>query len=61
MKKTTKNINARFNFDTGKWAIRNNGEVMVEGQGFPEYCKALTEVKKTATKKVVDKMVNFWC
>ena len=54
----TKNINARYNCDTGEWAIRNNGEVIAKGQGLDAYIVAVTEVKATATKKVVEKMVG---
>lgn len=60
MKKETKNINARYDYNTGKWAIRDNGEILAQGQGFVEYCEAVKKIKETATKKVVDKMVNFW-
>jgi hypothetical protein len=59
MKKQTKNINARYDYDTGKWAIRDNGEILVQGQGFIAYAEAVKDIKKTATKKVVDKMVNW--
>jgi hypothetical protein len=58
--KATKNINARYDYDTGKWAIRDNGEILAQGQGIEAYCEAVKEIKKTATKKVVDKMVNLW-
>jgi hypothetical protein len=58
--KTTKNINARYDYNTGKWAIRDNGEILKEGKGLVAYCEAVEEIKKTATKKVVDKMVNLW-
>ena len=60
MKKETKNINARYDYDTGKWAIRDNGEILAQGQGIEAYRKAVEEIKATATKKVVDKMVNLW-
>jgi hypothetical protein len=59
MTKTTKNINARYNMDNGIWTIRDNGEVIAEGNGVATYAKAIAEVKKTATKKVVEKWVEM--
>lgn len=56
--KTTKNINARYNLTTGHWAIRDNGEVLREGQGLWAYAENLAEVKKTATKKIKEVMVD---
>ena len=60
MKKETKNINARYDYNTGKWAIRDNYETIKEGQGIKAYCKALEEVERTATKKVKHQFVNLW-
>jgi hypothetical protein len=57
--KETKNINARYDFNTGKWAIRDNGEILKEGKGLVAYGEALKEVEKTATKKIVEKMINL--
>lgn len=57
--KKTKNINARYNFNTGKWAIRDNGEILKEGQGLIAYGEALKEIEKTTTKKIVEKMINL--
>lgn len=59
MTKTTKNINARYNMDNGIWTIRDNGEVIAEGNGVATYAKAIAEVKKTATKKVVEKWIEM--
>jgi hypothetical protein len=59
MTKTTKNINARYNMDNGIWTIRDNGEVIAEGNGVETYAKAIVEIKKTATKKVVEKWVEM--
>jgi hypothetical protein len=56
--KTTKNINARYNMDTGYWAIRDNGQVIAEGQGIIEYSEAVAKVEATATKKVVRTFVE---
>ena len=58
MTKTTKNINARYNYDTGMWTIRDNGEVVAEGKGYLDYIDAVKEVKETATKKVVEKILR---
>lgn len=55
----TKNINARYDFNTGKWAIRDNGEILREGNGLVAYCEAVKEIEKTATKKIVEKMINL--
>lgn len=59
MTKTTKNINARYNMDNGIWTIRDNGEVVAEGNGVATYAKAIAEIKKTATKRVVEKWVEM--
>ena len=56
--KNTKNINARYNIGTGLWTIRDNGEIIKEGQGFNAYCEALKEIKATATKKIVEKIID---
>lgn len=55
---TTKNINAYFNMDTGHWVIRDNGEIILEGQGVFSYGDAIIELRKTATKKVKDHTVG---
>jgi hypothetical protein len=57
MKKTTKNINANYNLGTGKWYIRDNGEVLAEGTGLIAYEVAIETTKATATKKIVEKIV----
>lgn len=56
--KTTKNINARYNIETGLWVIRDNGEILKEGQGLDAYCEAIKEIKVTATKKIVEKIID---
>ena len=56
--KNTKNINARYNIETGLWTIRDNGEILKEGQGLDAYCEALKEIKTTATKKIVEKIID---
>lgn len=56
--KTTKNINATYNTFTGAWAIRDNGEVLAEGQGIKAYAEAFAAVKAIATKKIVEKWKN---
>lgn len=56
--KNTKNINARYNIETGLWAIRDNGKIIKEGQGLDAYCEALKEIKATATKKIVEKIID---
>ena len=53
----TKNINARYNFGTGVWVIRNNGKVIAGGNGLPAYLEAVKKVKETTTKKIVEKML----
>ena len=55
MKKTTKYINARYDFGTGFWAIRDNGEVLAEGKGLDAYVAAKMAIEATATKKIVAK------
>ena len=59
MTKTTKNINARYSYDTGVWTIRDNGEVIAEGKGYPAYLNAVKKVKETTTKKVVEKILWY--
>lgn len=56
--KTTKNINARYNTETGLWTIRENGEILKKGQGIDTYCKAFKEIKATTTKKIVEKIID---
>ena len=56
--KNTKNINARYNIETGLWTIRDNGEILKEGQGLDAYCEALKEIKATTTKKIVEKIID---
>lgn len=56
--KNTKNINARYNIETGLWTIRDNGEILKEGQGLDAYCEALMEIKATTTKKIVEKIID---
>ena len=56
--KTTKNINARYNTETGLWTIRDNGEILRKGQGINAYCEALKEIKAITTKKIVEKIID---
>ena len=56
--KNTKNINARYNIETGLWTIRDNGEIIKEGQGLDAYCEALKEIKANTTKKIVEKIID---
>ena len=56
----TKNINAYYNMDTGHWVIRDNGEIILEGQGIFSYGDAIIELKKTATKKIKDHTIGHW-
>ena len=56
--KNTKNINARYNIETGLWTIRDNGEIIKKGQGLDAYCEVLKEIKATATKKIVEKIID---
>lgn len=56
--KTAKNVNAIYSMETGNWAIRDNGEVIANGQGIATYAKAVAELKKVTTKKVVSKYVE---
>ena len=56
--KNTKNINARYNIETGLWTIRDNGKIIKEGQGLDAYCEALRETKATTTKKIVEKIID---
>ena len=58
MKKETKNINARYDIDTGKWTIRNNGEVLNEGQGIENFRTAVNTLEQTETKKIVVKFTE---
>lgn len=50
--KATKNINANYSVDTGRWTIRDNGEVLLEGQGINAYIEAVNEIRQTATKPI---------
>ena len=54
--KTTKNINANYRMDTGRWTIRDNGEVLREGQGINAYIEAVNEIRQTATKPIKQTM-----
>ena len=56
--KNTKNINARYNIETGLWTIRDSGEIIKEGQVLDAYCEALREIKATTTKKIVEKIID---
>ena len=51
MNKETKNINVVYK-DNGKWVVRNNGNIIAEGQGINEMHETVNEIKKTATKPV---------
>ena len=53
----TKNINARYNVNTGKWAIRDNNKILKKGNGLIVYGEAIKEIEKTATKKIVEKII----
>ena len=55
--KITKNINARYNINTGMWAIRNNGMIIAQGQGINTYGKAYADIEKTTTKKIVERFI----
>jgi hypothetical protein len=54
--KATKNINANYRVDTGRWTIRDNGELLREGQGLPDYIEAVKEIRQTATKPIKETM-----
>ena len=54
--KTTKNINANYHVDTGRWTIRDNGEILREGQGINAYIEAVNEIRQTATKPIKQTM-----
>ena len=56
--KKNKNINTRYNIEIGMWTIRDNGEIIKEGQGLDAYCEALKEIKATAIKKIVEKIID---
>lgn len=56
--KTTKNVSAFFNIETGGWTIRDNGEVIAKGQGFTSYAKTVVDLEKTANKKVTNRYIE---
>ena len=55
MKKITKNVNGIYN--NGNWVIRDNGEIIAEGNGIDAYIKAKEEIKANTTKKYVEKFI----
>ena len=55
--KTTKNINATYHIDTGRWSVRDNREVLREGQGLPDYIKTVKEIGQTAIKPIKQTMI----
>lgn len=54
----TKNINATYSVSTKRWTIRDNGQILVEGQGVLAYAKALNKIKDITTKPIRQKTVN---
>ena len=49
---TTKNINARYR-DNGTWTIRDNGEVIAEGNnGIEGFWATVRDIRATTTKTV---------
>ena len=50
--KTTKAININYNFATGKWTARDNGEIIAEGYGIDSAAACERSLKATATKPV---------
>lgn len=55
--KTTKNINARYDINTGMWAIRNDGMIIAQGQGIDAYGKAYADIEKTTNKRIVERFI----
>lgn len=50
--KTTKNINGRYNYRTGDWVIRDNGEIIAQGHSSESWIDTLYELNRNTTKKI---------
>ena len=51
-KYTTKNIIARCDLNTGKYVIKDNGEVIASGWGFLKYIATIIYLEENATKPI---------
>lgn len=52
MKYTTKYITAKYNTNTGKYLIKNNGEVVALGWGLLKYVATITDIEENTTKPI---------
>lgn len=52
MKKTTKNININYNFATGEWTARDNGEIIAKGEGIDSAAQCEKALKAEGRKPV---------
>lgn len=52
VKYTTKNIIARYNTNTGKYVIKDNGEVIAFGWGLLKYIATIIYLEENATKPI---------
>ena len=50
--KTSKSININYNFATGSWKARDNGETIAQGQGIDSAASFEKKIKETASKPV---------
>ena len=50
--KTSKSININYNFATGSWKARDNGEIIAQGQGIDSAARFEKKIKETASKPV---------
>lgn len=51
-KYTTKNIIARYNTNTGKYVIKDNGEIIALGWGCLKYIATIINLEENATKPI---------
>lgn len=49
---TTKYININYNFATGKWTARDNGEIIAQGEGIHSASQCERELKAENRKPV---------
>ena len=52
MKKTTKYININYNFATGEWTARDNGEIIAKGEGISSAAQCEKALKAEERKPV---------
>lgn len=52
MKKTTKTISINYNFATGEWVARDNGEIIAKGEGISSASQCEKALKAKGQKPV---------